>query len=134
MMSALKLLNRQNDVQHPVVSDAVVLEFNDTIYNSKDTHTVEISHMVHDVLSDTAEDMMLFSQNLSGIEYYKFKRSKNKWLFAGIDQATANPGLRNIPLETVLSLIRQHTHEWPFELFPTYVDIRALNQALSKRS
>jgi len=100
MMAALKLANRKNEVQEPKVLDAVVLEFNDAADNSKDTHTVELSVYVHDVLIDTGSNSQLFAQNLAAVEYYMFERSGDEWLFDGINQATANPALRNTSLET----------------------------------
>jgi hypothetical protein len=100
MMGALKLAARQNDVQRPIVYTAEIMHFEDNPDTDNDIHTVEMSVGVHDVLLDTNDQSVLFEKDLSAREYYKFKRSKSKWLFAGIDQATANPAMRNIDLET----------------------------------
>lgn len=99
MMGAMKLLDRQNDVQKPTVLSAEIYAFTDSEDNTKDVHTVQLNYFVHDVLNDTKENKPLFSQNLSGTEYYKFVRVGKDWKFAGIDQATADPTRRNRGLE-----------------------------------
>jgi hypothetical protein len=99
MMGALRLHARQNDVQNPAVLSAEVFKFRDSPDDTVDAHTIQLSYRVHDVLNDTAESKQLFAQDLSGTEFYKFIRSKDTWKFDGIDQATANPAKRNIPLE-----------------------------------
>lgn len=99
MMGALKLAARQNDVQSPVVLSAEVMNFNDSPDDTQDSLVVTMSVFVVDVLNDTSDKTQLFKQNLSTTEYYKFKRSKSKWLFAGIDQATANPAMMNAALK-----------------------------------
>lgn len=99
MMGALKLHARQNDVQNPVVTAAEIYQFTDNSDDSTDAHTVQLSVHVHDVLLDTRENKQLFARDLSATEYYKFIRAGKSWKFAGIDQATANPYKRNIPLE-----------------------------------
>jgi hypothetical protein len=100
MMGALRLYARQNDVQNPVVLSAEIVKFRDSPSDALDAHTVQLSYRVYDVLNDTAESKQLFAQHLSGSESYKFIRLKNAWKFDGIDQATASPAKRNIPLET----------------------------------
>jgi hypothetical protein len=100
MMGALKLAARQNDVQRPVVYTAEIMHFEDNLDTDNDIHTVEMAVGVHDVLKDTNDQSILFEKDLSAREFYKFKRSKSKWLFAGIDQATANPAMRNAELKT----------------------------------
>ena len=99
MMGALKLHARQNDVRNPVVNSAEVVEFTDNDDDTKDTHTVQLNVHVFDVLNDTRENKQLFAQYLATTEYYKFVRSGSTWKFAGIDQATAQPSKRNVPLE-----------------------------------
>jgi len=37
---------------------------------------------------------------------------------------------RGISLEQLHKLIEKNTQEWPFYIFPTYVDVRVLNRAL----
>jgi hypothetical protein len=99
MMGALKLHARQNDVQNPVVTAAEVFQFSDNSDDSTDAHTVQLNVHVRDVLNDTKDNKQLFAQELTTTEYYKFVRSGKSWKFAGIDQATANPYKRNVPLE-----------------------------------
>ncbi len=99
MMGALKLAARQNDVQNPVVLNAEVFDYKDETDNSKDAYTIAMNVQVYDVLNDTNDQTKLFSQYLSATEYYKFQRKGAKWLFAGIDQATASPALHNPGLQ-----------------------------------
>lgn len=99
MMGALKLAARQNEVREPLVFSAEIMHFEDNPDTDNDIHTVEMAVDVHDVLRDTNDQTILFEKDLSTREYYKFRRSKSKWLFAGIDQATANPMMRNASLE-----------------------------------
>lgn len=100
MMGALKLAARQNEVRNPIVYSAEIMNFEDNPATDNDTHTVDLMVNVYDVLKDTKDKSILFEKNLSTREFYKFQRSKSMWLFAGIDQATANPALRNVSLET----------------------------------
>lgn len=37
---------------------------------------------------------------------------------------------RNMSLQEVHAIIEEHTHNWFFHIFPTYVDVRELNESL----
>ncbi len=99
MMAAMKLMARQNDVQNPLVLSAEIMNMADDVDNSKDSFSIQMSVHVQDVLNDTKDNRQLFSQPLSAVETYNFKRSGKEWKFNGIDQASANPLKRNVILE-----------------------------------
>ncbi len=119
MMGALKLHARQNDVQEPVVSSAEVFHFTDSTDNASDSHIVQLGVHVKDVLIDTVDNKQLFTKHLSATEYYKFVRAGSTRKFAGIDQATADPSKRNIPLE---NFAKKHSYffslDWGYLLLP----------------
>lgn len=90
MMDALKAAGRRNDVQNPKVLHAGITSFDNEPEKSNDTYAVAIRLSAQDVTIDTIEDKVLFARYTTVVETYKFKRSEDTWLLAGIDEETAD--------------------------------------------
>lgn len=119
MMGAMKMLNRQNDVQSPSVLSAEIFNYQDNAATDNDLHTVQMSVFVHDVLKDTEINKNLYAKNLSATEYYKFRRSGDAWQFAGIDQATASPAMMNNELRRFAHNNQYfYSADWGYLLLP----------------
>lgn len=99
MVSALVQARRINDVQNPVISEAVVVDMVDSPDDSEDTFVVIISAKANDRLIDDIDNSLLFTDNKPFMEYWKFKRQGTEWMLDGIEQATAAGWLHDSELQ-----------------------------------
>jgi len=103
MLAALKLANRQNQVNDITINSAEIISFDDSPDNTQDHFEVLINASVEDIINDTSTDQVLHRQRLNAIQTYKFLRDGNKWKFSGIDQSTASALTYNAALERFAS-------------------------------
>ncbi len=100
MLAALKLANRQNQVDKITVNSVEIVSFEDYATNALDHFEATIVATVNDIINDTAEQALIHVQTITATQTYKFVRSGDTWLFAGIDQATASQTTYNQALES----------------------------------
>lgn len=100
MLAALKLANRQNQVDKITVNSVEIVSFEDYATNALDHFEATIVATVNDIINDTGDNTTVHMQTITATQTYKFVRSKNTWLFAGIDQATASQTTYNQALES----------------------------------
>lgn len=88
MMYALKGAHRVNKVANPQIISKVIVMAQDHDNNDQDTFEIAITAMADDQLYDDRDNKLLFRDRNSFTEYWRFNRSGNNWLFAGIRQST----------------------------------------------
>jgi preprotein translocase subunit SecG len=94
MMAALKLAERQNQVDLLTVTSDGIEEVVDSSDNNQDYFKIKLSATANDIINDTRTNQMLHSQMVDANEIYNFKRTGDSWLLNGIDQSTAALGLK----------------------------------------
>ncbi len=90
MMSALRLMGRQNKVEDINILFASVVKAFDDNDNINDTVSVQISAYVKDIIFDTKSNKDVYSTNLSSTQVYNLIRSGDNWLIDSISQSTAS--------------------------------------------
>jgi len=90
MIYALQLAGRRNAVNNPQLQQAIVTGLDDQAGKDNDSVTIGIQASAEDQLIDVPSNTILFTDNNPFTEYWRFQRSGEKWLLAGIEQATAN--------------------------------------------
>jgi len=99
MIAALKLANRKDLVNDPVIDRAVITSVSDSTDNSKDNLIIVFSAHANDQLIDTITNKVLYTDK-NMVEFWKFVRSGNTWLLSGIQPSTESSWTHNISLET----------------------------------
>jgi preprotein translocase subunit SecG len=95
MMAALRLMQRQNKVENVSITAIDIAGFEDNINNTLDHFEATMTARVDDSICDTLTGEVLHTQVIVATQTYKFVRSGDTWLFAGIDQSTASTSLLN---------------------------------------
>ncbi len=119
MIAALKLANRKDLVNDPVIDQAVITSASDDTDNSKDNLIIGFMAHANDQLIDTSTNKLLYTDKYM-TEYWKFVRSGNTWLLSGIQPSTASQWTHNVSLETFAS--RQgfyYSLDWGYLLLPS---------------
>jgi hypothetical protein len=88
MIAALIQIDRQNVVANPTIQDLQIIDMSDSLDNDGDSYLVAIQARADDQLYDTATSKLLFRDQSSFTEFWRFERSGNTWLLAEITQAT----------------------------------------------
>jgi hypothetical protein len=91
MMYALKGAHRINKVENPTIISKYILSAHDSDNNDEDTFEVAITATADDQLYDDRTNTLLFRDRSSFTEYWRFNRSGNNWMFAGIRESTEGP-------------------------------------------
>jgi preprotein translocase subunit SecG len=119
MMAALKLAQRQNQVDVASVTSMGLVSVDDSEDNSQDVFKVKLQVTATDRINDTGSNQELHAQVMNVQEIYRFKRFGDSWLLDGIDQATASPGLRE---SDIMGFAKQNSMhyslDWGWLLLP----------------
>ncbi len=99
MLAAMHLRHRQNLVNNPQLLQADIIEVNDNPDNNYDYFIAYINGKANDQLIDTESRDLLYTDNNPFDEYWRFERINDSWMLAKIDQATANPSMKQQQLE-----------------------------------
>ena len=119
MIAALKLANRKDLVNGPVIDQAVITSASDSTDNSKDNLIIGFSAHANDQLIDTTTNKVLYTDKYM-TEYWKFVRSGNTWLLSGIQPSTATQWTHNVSLETFASGQGfYYSLDWGYLLLPS---------------
>jgi len=89
MLASLGQLGRSNIIEQPIIKSMDIIELNDSSDNTQDLFVMAISAVANDKLIDSKTNEVIFSDNNSFSEYWRFVRNvDNNWLLDGINQAT----------------------------------------------
>jgi len=99
LIHALQLSSRQNIVENPQISEAVIVAVEDSPDDNQDTVTIGITATATDRLVDKRDDVQLFTDRSAFTEFWRFRRQGNTWLLDGIQQATESAWVHNPSLE-----------------------------------
>lgn len=96
MILALQQLGRRNIVNQPVIKSLDLVDLTDVEGESMDRFVMLVTAKASDELYDTKTGSLIFKDNNSFKEYWKFiRKDKNNWLLEGISQITEDPYFRN---------------------------------------
>ena len=119
MIAALKLANRKDLVNDPVIDQAVITSVSDDTDNSKDNLIIGFSAHANDQLIDTTTNKVLYNDK-NMVEFWRFTRSGNNWLLSGIQPSTASQWTHNVSLETFASGQGfYYSLDWGYLLLPS---------------
>lgn len=95
MMLALSQASRINRMTNVNIATQEIQEVEDYTDNSRDNFVMGFNASATDELIDTRDQKILFKDKNAFVEYWEFRRIDNKWLLAGIRQATEDIMSRN---------------------------------------
>jgi hypothetical protein len=99
MLTALKVMDRKNDVANPELLAQYIAEANDNKDDTKDNFVAVINGRANDKLIDIATNKTLYTDTSSFVEYWRFLRSGDTWLLDSVGQATENINDLHAPLK-----------------------------------
>lgn len=119
MLVALQQRQRRNLVNNPKILEATVIEVVDPQGSANDSVTYYIRAQANDQLVDTLTNQILYTDDSTFEEYWRFIRNDNVWLLDHIDQATADAGSADIQVEALASANNYHySLDWGWLLIP----------------
>ena len=99
VLTALKAMGRQNDVQKPKLISQAIVDLTDDNNNQLDIFRVGISAQANDKLIDLLDNnKTIYTDSSSWSETWEFHRNGNGWLLANIYQSTASQDSRTTAL------------------------------------
>ena len=119
MLQALKAAHRINLVQDITITSAIITGVTDSVDDSEDSFLVGFTVSAHDQLFDDRDNRLLFQDNNSFTEFWRFKRSGNDWLLDGILQATQDESkVRNDIQQFAVAKNMYYSADWGWLLLP----------------
>lgn len=117
---ALQQLGRRNVVGHPKIIDLELVDVVDSEVNTNDRFVMYIKASSSDKLYDTKTNTLIFKDENSFEEYWKFVRTDNsRWILEGITQVTEDPYMRN---NVIADFAKSHNYcysaDWGWLLLP----------------
>lgn len=88
MMAALRGAHRINKVMNPRIISKIIVAAHDSDNNDEDMFEIAITAKADDQLFDDRTNKLLFQDDNTFTEYWRFIRRGNEWLFDGIRQQT----------------------------------------------
>lgn len=99
MIAAIKQAGRQDFVVNPQISQMQIIQIEDADGKTGDSFTIAITAKADDQLFDMKTRALLYRDGNPFTEFWRFERSEDTWLLAGIQQSTESGYLRNNSLE-----------------------------------
>ena len=120
VLRALYEMRRQNDVRAPHIIDIQPVDAHDDIDNTKDSFAMLITAQADDCLVDMKSNSVLFEDGSEFTETWRFVRSGDTWLLAGIDQSTASELMRRGDImEFATTHSMYYSLDWGWLLLPS---------------